>query len=125
MHPGHPLMLSMSDMILEQHQTCFAKVQSSWTRQTRGTEPWLLLLLTHQVKSGDGSVLSKRLQFCARGSPRQPFLCWMGTAPRLEPLPESERSLLKAVLTAPWIATDQEGRGRRSRCSTLVPEHYK
>ena len=28
-----------------------------------GDEPSLLFLLTHEVKSGDGAVLSKRLQF--------------------------------------------------------------
>lgn len=28
-----------------------------------GVDPWLMFLLTHEVKAGDGQVLSKRLQF--------------------------------------------------------------
>ena len=62
-HPGHPLMLSMSDMILEQHANLLRQGAILVDPSDEGTEPWLLFLLTHEVKSGDGTVLSKRLQF--------------------------------------------------------------
>ena len=37
------------------------------------------------------------------------------------PLPESERSLLKDVISAPWAATNQESRAVELAAKTLVP----
>ena len=93
MHPGHPLMLSISDMILEQHANLLRQGAVLVDPADEGTEPWLLFLLTHEVKSGDGSVLSKRLQF-VRVTP-DGNASFAGWAPHLdlEPLPESERPL--------------------------------
>jgi superfamily II DNA or RNA helicase len=124
MHPGHPLMLSISDMILEQHANLLRQGAMLVDPSDEGTEPWLLFLLTHEVKSGDGSVLSKRLQF-VRVTP-DGNASFAGWAPHLdlEPLPESERSLLQDVITAPWAATNQESRAVGLAAATLVPEHY-
>lgn len=124
MHPGHPLMLSMSDMLLEQHANLMRQGAILVDPADEGTEPWLLFLLTHEVKSGDGSVLSKRLQFVRVGAEGAPIFA--GWAPHLdlEPLPDSERSLLQDVLAAPWIATNQENRAIALAATTLVPEHY-
>ena len=47
-----------------------------------GLEPALLFLLTHEVKSGDGAVLSKRLQFVRVGADGNGRLCRLGAAPR-------------------------------------------
>jgi superfamily II DNA or RNA helicase len=124
MHPGHPLMLSMSDMILEQHANLLRQGAILVDPSDEGTEPWMLFLLTHEVKSGDGSVLSKRLQF-VRVAPdgKAGFAGW---APHLdlEPLPESERSLVQDVVAAPWAATNQESRAVSLAAATLVPQHY-
>jgi superfamily II DNA or RNA helicase len=124
LHPGHPLMLSISDMILEQHANLLRQGAILADPADEGTEPWLLFLLTHEVKSGDGLVLSKRLQFVRVGAegPAQ----FAGWAPHLdlEPLPGSEQTLLKDVLDAPWVATNQEARAVALAAATLVPEHY-
>jgi len=50
-----------------------------------------------------------------------------GWAPHLdlEPLAESERLLLKDILTAPWIHADQEGRAVALAAASLVPDHYR
>jgi superfamily II DNA or RNA helicase len=125
MHPGHPLMLSLSDMVLEQHANLLRQGAILVDPADEGTEPWLLFLLTHEVKSGDGSVLSKRLQF-VRVTP-DGSASFAGWAPHLdlEPLPESERTLLQDVVAAPWAATNQESRAVGMAAATLVPEHYK
>lgn len=124
MHPGHPLMLSVSDLILEQHANLLRQGAVLVDPADEGTEPWLLFLLTHEVKSGDGAVLSKRLQF-VRVAPdgKATFAGW---APHLdlEPLGEGEFALLSDVLAAPWIADDQERRAVALAASTLVPEHF-
>lgn len=124
MHPGHPLMLSISDMILEQHANLLRQGAILVDPADEGTEPWLMFLLTHEVKSGDGTVLSKRLQFVkVHPDGKANFAGW---APHLdlEPLPESERPLLQDILTSPWAATNQESRAIGLASATLVPEHY-
>lgn len=124
MHPGHPLMLSISDLIIEQHANLLRQGAILVDSTDDGMEPWLLFLLTHEVKSGDGMVLSKRMQFVRVAPDGQ--ATFAGWAPHLdlEPLATSERPLLKDVLTAPWIMADQEPRAVALAASTLVPEHY-
>src|SRR5438132_238208 len=125
MHPGHPLMLSMSDMILEAHTNLLRQGAVLVDPADEGLDPALLFLLTHEIKSGDGLVLSKRLQFVHVGADGK--AAFAGWAPHLdlEPLPEGERVLLKDVLAAPWIAAGQEARAMALAAETLVPEHYK
>ncbi|TPL20963.1 DUF3883 domain-containing protein [Mesorhizobium sp. B2-4-9] len=123
-HPGHPLMLAMSDMILEQHANLLRQGSILIDPADEGLDPALLFLLTHEIRSGDGAVLSKRLQFVRVGPDgRTEFAGW---APHLdlEPLPESERVLLKDVLGASWLSSGQEARALSLAAMTLVPEHY-
>ena len=125
MHPGHPLMLAVSDLLLEQHANLLRQGSVLVDPADDGLDPWLMFLLTHEVKSGDGQVLSKRLQFVrvnADGS--SSFAGW---APHLdlEPLVDSERALIKDVLNAPWIWADQEQRAIALAAATLVPEHFR
>src|SRR5262249_33488988 len=124
MHPGHPLMLSMSDMILEQHANLLRQGAILVDPADEGKEPWLLLLLTHQVKSGDGAVLSKRMQFVRVGPDGK--ASFAGWAPHLDLdlLQISERSLIQDVIAAPWIAGDQEKKAVTLAAENLVPEHY-
>jgi superfamily II DNA or RNA helicase len=124
MHPGHPLMLTMSDMILEQHANLLRQGAVLIDPADEGLDPALLFLLTHEIKSGDGTVLSKRLQFVRVGP--DGTAGFAGWAPHLdlEPLPEGERALLNDTLKAPWLASGQEARALALAATTLVPEHY-
>ena len=125
MHPGHPLMLAVSDMLLEQHANLLRQGAILVDPADDGDEPRLLFLLTHEVKSGDGQVLSKRLQF-VRVAP-DGSAAFAGWAPHLdlEPLAPADRALLKDVLAAPWIRADQEQRALALAAATLVPEHFQ
>lgn len=124
MHPGHPLMLSMSDMILEQHANLLRQGALLVDPADEGTDPWLMFLLTHEVKSGDGTVLSKRLQF-VKVAP-DGTASFAGWAPHLDlvPLADSERSFVKDVTDAPWATTNQEGRAVSLAAEKLVPDHF-
>jgi superfamily II DNA or RNA helicase len=124
MHPGHPLMLSMSDIILEQYANLLRQGAILVDPADEGTDPWLMFLLTHEVKSGDGTVLSKRLQFVKVASDGSAGFA--GWAPHLdlEPLQDSERELIKDVSDAPWVTTNQESRAVSLAAETLVPEHF-
>ncbi len=124
MHPGHPLMLALSDLVLEQHANLLRQGAILVDPADEGEEPWLLFLLTHEVKSGDGLVLSKRLQFVrVDGQGNATFAGW---APHLdlEPLASSEHQLLETTLDGPWLRTSQDQRAVALAAATLVPEHF-
>jgi superfamily II DNA or RNA helicase len=125
LHPGHPLMLSVSDLILEQHSNLLRQGAVLVDPIDDGDEPYLLFLLTHEVKSGDGQILSKRLQFVKvtpDGSPS-----FAGWAPHLdlEALDDFDKPLLRETLSSKWIRSDQEQRALQLAASTLVPEHFE
>ena len=125
MHPGHPLMLALSDLLLEQHANLLRQGTVLVDPADDGIEPWLMFLVTHEVKSGDGQVLSKRLQF-VRVNP-DGSSTFAGWAPHLdlEPLADSERSLIQDVLDGSWIRADQEQRAVALAANTLVPDHFR
>jgi superfamily II DNA/RNA helicase len=125
MHPGHPLMLAITDMILEQNANLLRQGAVLVDPADPGGQPWLLFLLTHEIKSGDGATLSKRMQFI-RVNP-DGTAAFAGWAPHLdlEPLAAADRPLLKDLLSANWIRTDQEQKAVALAAGTLVPEHFK
>jgi superfamily II DNA or RNA helicase len=125
LHPGHPLMLAVSDILLEQHGNLLRQGAILLDPSDEGENPSLLFLLTHEIKSGDDQALSKRLQF-VRVAP-DGTAGFAGWAPHLdlEPLSPADRELLTETLKAPWIRADQEQRALALATSTLVPEHYK
>ena len=125
LHPGHPLMLAVSDLLLERHGNLLRQGTILVDPTDDGDEPHLLFLLTHDIRSGDGQVLSKRLQF-VRVAP-DGSAAFAGWAPHLdlEPLALTDRDLLADLLTAPWIRGDQEQRALALAAATLVPEHFR
>lgn len=125
LHPGHPLMLAVSDIILERYGNLIRQGCVLVDPADEGEEPHLLFLLSHEVKSGDGSVLSKRLQFVRvlpDGSAN-----FAGWAPHLdlEALSEGDKPLIKEILDASWIKADQEQKALALAAGTLVPKHYE
>jgi superfamily II DNA or RNA helicase len=125
LHPGHPLMLAVSDLLLEQHSNLLRQGAVLVDPSDEGDHPHLLFLLTHEIKSGDGQVLSKRLQF-VRVAPDGTAV-FAGWAPHLdlEPLSSVDLGLLKDLMAAPWVRADQEKRALALAAATLVPEHFK
>src|SRR5271166_6349514 len=123
-HPGHPLMLAVSDIVLEQHSNLMRQGAILVDPVDEGEEASLLFLITHEIKSGDSTVLSKRLQFVhVTPEGKATFAGW---APHLdyEPLPTADRALLADLLQSDWIRADQEQKALALATTTLVPEHY-
>jgi len=123
-HPGHPLMLALSDVLLEQHANLLRQGTLLVDPADDGEQLSLLFLLTHEVKSGDGQVISKRLQF-VRVLP-DGSATFAGWAPHLdlEPLAQVDRPLLAETLAAPWLTAGLENRALALAAQTLVPEHF-
>jgi superfamily II DNA or RNA helicase len=124
-HPGHPLMLALSDVLLEQHANLLRQGTLLEDPADDGDQVSLLFLLTHEVKSGDGLVISKRLQF-VRVLP-DGSATFAGWAPHLdlEPLAPSDHLLLAETLAASWLTAGLESRALALAAQTLVPEHFK
>jgi superfamily II DNA or RNA helicase len=126
LHPGHPLMLSASDLVLEKHQNLLRQgailVDPS---EDGGEEPWLLVMVTHEVRSGDDTVLSKRLQFIRVAKDGQAGFA--GWAPHLDlvPMEEADKSLVASLAQEDWISDSVEKQAIGLASQTLVPEHYK
>lgn len=124
LHPGHPLMLAVSDLILEQNANLLRQGAVLVDPADEGTEPWLLFMLTHEVKSGDGTVISKRLQF-VKVTPdgKATFAGW---APHLdlEPITPEQQSAVEPHLNADWLKANLDQQALTLAATTLVPEHY-
>lgn len=123
-HPGHPLMLALTDVILERHVNLLRQGAILVDPTDQHDQPSLLFLLTHEVKSGDGQVISKRLQF-VRVLP-DGSTSFAGWAPHLdlEALSDADRPLLAGILAQPWLTAGLEKRALALAASTLVPEHF-
>ena len=117
-------MLALSDVVLEQHASLLRQGSILVDAGDDSDQPSLLFLLTHEVKSGDGQVISKRLQFVRVLSDGS--ASFAGWAPHLdlEALAPADRPLLAGTLTAAWLTAGLENRALALAASTLVPQHY-
>jgi hypothetical protein len=125
MHPGHPLMLAVTDLVLEKHANLMRQGTILVDPADDGSAPALLFLLTHEVKGSDGTVISKRMQFI-RVKP-DGSASFAGWAPHLdlEPISPADRNRLADVLSAPWIKADLEQKAVALAAGTLVPGHFQ
>jgi len=125
LHPGHPLMMAVTDLVLEQNSNLLRQGAILVDPADVGDEPNLLFLLTHEIKSGDGQVLSKRLQFVR--VTRTGAATFAGYAPHLdlEPLDPGQLPLLAGLLGESWISADQEQKALALAAASLVPQHFE
>ena len=126
LHPGHPLMQSVTDLMLEQHRNTLKQGAVLVDPADMGLAPRVMFILDHSVKEGANPqrLVSRRLQFVeidASGNARH-----AGWAPHLdlEPLEPADRALIEDVLAAPWIATHLEQMALAHASTHLVPEHF-
>jgi superfamily II DNA or RNA helicase len=123
MHPGHPLMLAVTDMVLEQNANLLRRGAVLVDPADDTDQPWLLFLLTHEVKSGDGATLSKRMQFI-RVNP-DGSTAFAGWAPHLdlEPLAGDHGGLTSAA-RGQFDFASVEQKAIAYAAAKLVPEHF-
>lgn len=126
-HPGHPLMQAVTDLILEQHRTKL-KVGTVFVDPTdQGTTPSLLFMIDHSVKEGHdpSRVASRRMQFVRIDAEGR--ATGAGWAPHLDleaPEPQ-DLALVQDILDAPWITRDLEQVALGYASAHIVPDHYR
>lgn len=126
MHPGHPLMQSVTDLVLELHRNNLKQGAVLVDPGDMGITPKVMFVIDHSVKEGADStrVVSRRMQFVEIDP--QGNAINAGWAPHLDlvPIDKADLLIIQDVLDAPWITQnlDQVALAHASR--HLVPEHF-
>ena len=125
-HPGHPLMHSITDLQLEAHRSKLKQGAVLVDPNDEGLEPNVLFMIDHSVRqANDDSHVSRRLQFVAIDQHGQASNA--GWAPHLDLQPIEANDLLKVaeILKAPWLTNNLDNLALAHASQQLVPLHYQ
>lgn len=127
LHPGHPLMQSVTDLVLEDFRNTLKQGTLFLDPTDMGSTPRLLLILDHAVREGTNPerVASRRLQFVSLTADGK--IQNEGYAPHLdlEAFPQEHRDRIKTILEDPWLASSCEQKALEYAATHMVPEHYQ
>lgn len=124
-HPGHPLMHSLTDYVLLQKRTLLKPGTIMVDPVDDGITPSLLFMIDHSVRESEGDQLvSRRLQFVRMlpdGTAQN-----AGWAPHLDltELPHDALQLANTIKTQDWITQDLEGRAIQYATVNMAKEHF-
>ncbi len=129
--PGHPLLESVTDLILERYRELLKRGAVLVDEADAGENARVLLYLEHAVQDarpesgGAPRVISRRLQFVemdASGAARTG-----GPAPYLDyrPLKDDEAPLIAPLLSEPWLGDGVEARAVSYAIAHLATEHLQ
>jgi SNF2 family DNA or RNA helicase len=125
-HPGHPIMQSVTDLVLELHRNKLKQGAILVDAGDMGLTPKVMFIIDHSVKEGGEAahVVSRRMQFVEIDP--QGGAINAGWAPHLdlEPIGKADMSLIEDVLAAPWITQNLEQQALAHASTHLVPEHF-
>ncbi|MHB1752167.1 MAG: helicase-related protein [Acidiferrobacter sp.] len=125
-HPAHPLMQSVIDLVLEQHRPTLKQGTVLVDPTDTGLTVKALFIIDHSVKEGADStpVVSRRMQFVEIDPQGRAINA--GWAPHLdlEPISDADRGLIADILAAPWITQNLEQQALAYASTHLVPEHF-
>ena len=124
-HPGHPLMHSLTDYVLLQKRTLLKPGTVMVDTTDEGIVPSLLFMIDHGVRESDGDKLvSRRLQFVRilpDGTIRN-----AGWAPHLDLSDPSQEALklAQSIRNQPWIKQDLETLAIQYASANMAKEHF-
>ena len=129
--PGHPLLDSTIDLILERYRDLLKRGAVLVDPDNRTEDVRVLFYLEHSIsdartdRNGDRRVISRRMQFVEIGSDGKPL--GPGYAPYLDyrPLADEERARLISTLEDEWLRADLESDVIRYAAEELVPDHLR
>ncbi|MGE3798412.1 MAG: helicase-related protein, partial [Thermomicrobiales bacterium] len=126
--PGHPLLDSVIDVVLQQHRSLLRQGAVLVNATSCATEPRVLCMLEHEIVDGRTHreqlvTVSKRMQFVeidAAGQMRD-----AGPAPYLDLRPPSdeEAQRIDTLLDDAWLKEDLEQIAIGHAVATLAPKH--
>ena len=125
-HPGHPLMQSTTDIVLEQHRNKLKQGAVFIDPNDPGLKPRVLFILDHSVKEGGDQthVVSRRMQFVEIDELGQAINA--GWAPHLdlESIGADDLKRVEDILNSPWISQNLENLALAHASTHLVPVHF-
>jgi SNF2 family DNA or RNA helicase len=125
-HPAHPLMQAVTDLVLEQNRNKLKQGAVLVDPDDTGLTPKVMFIVDHSVKEAadSGHVVSRRMQFVEIDS--QGNTANAGWAPHLDlqPISNAELKLVSDVLQADWITQNLEQLAIAHASTQLVPEHF-
>ncbi len=129
--PGHPLLDSLVDLLLERHRDLLREGAVLVDTLDQGTEPRLLFYFEHSITDGrrdaggNARVISRRLQFVE--ITRDGRFLNAGAAPYLDytPLTADQRDAVEPLLREPWLGNELDKEATAHAIRTLVPEHLR
>ncbi|HCF05834.1 MAG TPA: RNA helicase [Desulfomicrobiaceae bacterium] len=125
-HPAHPLMQAVTDLMLEAHRNTLKQGAVFVDPADMGLRPKVMFMIDHAVKEGadPARIVSRRMQFVEIDADGRAINA--GWAPHLdlEPIAPADRALIEDVLTASWITQDLEQMALAYASAQLVPKHF-
>lgn len=125
-HPGHPLMQSVTDIVMELHRNKLKQGSVLVDTGDMGITPKVMFIIDHSVKEGSNpdAHVSRRMQFVEIDP--QGAAINAGWAPHLdlEPLEKNDIPLIEDILNANWITQNLEQQALSHASTHLVPEHF-
>lgn len=129
--PGHPLLDSVVDLLLEQHRDLLRQGAVLVDTNDNRAEPRVLFYLEHSITdgrrdaAGNPRVISRRLQFVEVA--RDGRLVNAGYAPYLDytPLTAEQMAAAQSLLGESWLGEGLESRASAHAIKTIVPEHLR
>lgn len=129
--PGHPLLNSVIDLIIERYQSLLRQGSVLIDPADEGKDPRVLFYLESSIQdarledSGTHHVVSKELQFVEIDKSGKLFRA--GYAPYLNyrPVLESELEGMRDLLRSEWLRTDLEQRALDYAVTQLVPKQFE
>ncbi|MBT7567280.1 DUF3883 domain-containing protein [archaeon] len=125
-HPGHPLMASSTDIILEKYRPLLKQGAILVDPNDDSTEPKVMVLIDHSIRENQDSskCVSQRLQFIHIKENKT--VANAGWAPHLdyEIISESDFTKISDLTKAPWINSNIETTALAYASQKLAPEHY-
>ena len=126
-HPGHPLMQAVIDIILEQHRNKLKQGAVLVDPSDMGLLPKAMFIIDHSVKEGADptQIVSRRMQFVEIDP--QGKAVNAGWAPHLdlEPLDSGDRALVEDILGEAWLTQNLEQLALNHASTHLVTEHFE
>jgi hypothetical protein len=129
--PGHPLLDSTIDVILERYRDLLKRGAVLVDDNDASEQIRVLFYLEHAIqdgrvtRSGEQQVVSQRLQFVeinSNGIARD-----AGPAPYLDyrPISDDEKALISEPLRAEWLTSDIEPKVMRHAVEQVIPRHVE
>jgi superfamily II DNA or RNA helicase len=129
-HPGHPLMAAVTDLVLSSHRSLLKRGAVLVDPHDDSNQPRMLFMIDHSVRESapsgshtEAKDVSRRLQFVEIGPEGQAVAVPFARHLDLVPITPEQSRHVSDVLTAAWVNDHIESRALAYAVENLVPAH--